>query len=58
MDCKDGSRNGISNHLLVGRVIPTDVEGQDQEQLSRDMECSDDIEGMSVLYCLLIYCKI
>ena len=58
MDCKDGIRNGNSNHLLVGRVIPTDVEGKDQEQLARDMECSDDIEGMSLLYCLLIYCKI
>ena len=56
MDCKDGIRNGNSNHLLVGRVIPTDVEGKDQEQLARDMECSDDIEGMSLLYCLSIYC--
>ena len=54
MDCKDGIRNGNSNHLLVGRVIPTDVEGKDQEQLARDMECSDDIEGMSLLYCLSI----
>ena len=58
MDCKDGIRNGNSNHLLVGRVMPTDVEEKDQEQLARDMECSDDIEGMSLLYCLSIYCKI
>ena len=58
MDCKDGIRSGNSNHLLVGRVIPTDVEEKDQEQLARDMECSDGIEGMSLLYCLLIYCKI
>ena len=56
MDCKDGIRNGNSNHPLVGRVIPTDVEGKDQEQLARDLECSDDIEGMSLLYCLSIYC--
>ena len=42
MDCKDGIRNGNSNHLLVGRVIPTDIEGKDQEQLARDMEYSDD----------------
>ena len=55
MDWKDGIRNGNSNHLLVGRVIPTDVEGKDQEQLACDMECSDDIEGMSLLYCLSIY---
>ena len=56
MDCKDGIRNGMfSNHLLVGRVIPTDVEGKDQEQLACDMECSDHIEGMSLLYCLSIY---
>ena len=58
MDCKDGIRNGNSNHLLVGRVIPTDVEAQDQEQLARDMESSDDIEGMSLLYCMSICCKI
>ena len=42
MDCKDGIKNGNSNHLLVGRVISTDVEGKDQEQLARDLECSDD----------------
>ena len=60
MDCKDGIRNGNNNHLLVGRVILTDVEGKDttQEQQARDMEYSDDIEGMSLLYCLSIYCKI
>ena len=44
MDCKDGIRNGNSNHLLVGRVMPTDVEGQDQEQLARDMEYNVDIK--------------
>ena len=44
MDCKDGIRNGNSNHLLVGRVIPTDVEGKDQEQLARDMEYNVDIK--------------
>ena len=52
MDWKDGIRNGNSNHLLVGRVIPTDVEGKDQEQLACDMEYNVDIktEGRKQLY--------